>query len=250
MPRYSQVERDPLLLRVDLDAEADRLAHRGLGVVGAEDPEFVALVVLAERRLVGQVEVLVRIHPHVPGGLVPQHREVVARSLRVAVPVDVEIETLEAEDPGRIGLGFVEDGDPEDPVARRRVGGVAVDEASPRHLYHVVHLQPAPIVLDLGVEDAAEDLDLGDRLPVEGVRGLQFRDQHVGEHVDLGDRHTPSVEGGILFEERGGAEIAERAVPHGDGTVAQDGRPHGVRGWSAGVGQRNPLRRLASREPE
>ena len=96
----AQVERDARLLRVDLDAETDRLPHRRVGVVRAEDPEFVALVVLPEGHLVGEIEILVRVHPDIPVGLVPQHREVVARSLRIAVPVDVEVETLETVHPG------------------------------------------------------------------------------------------------------------------------------------------------------
>jgi hypothetical protein len=171
---HAEIQPHQLLLPVDLHAEPDGLAHPGLRVVGAEHAELLPVAVVREHLLVGEAQVLVGVDPDIVGRFVPQHGEETTRPLGVAVPVHVAPESRTTQ---RVILGLVEERDVEGAGPGRGVRRIPVGELVPLCLHHVAHAQPTTVVLHRHVDGGLIHGDLGDRLPVDGRRDLQLRQE-------------------------------------------------------------------------
>jgi hypothetical protein len=158
---------------VGLDGEGHALADRRRRIVLADHAELGPHRVVGVGLLVAEVVVLVGVDPDIVRGFVPQDAEETARLLRVAVAIDVLLDTGAIE---RVEEGFVELVDAIRAACRSGVGLPAPGDLAVGRTHYVLHAQPLAVILLVHVDDGAIADDLPRRCAGEGLRDLQLRE--------------------------------------------------------------------------
>ena len=211
---------------VGLDGERHALADRSRRIVLADHAELGATCIVCEGLLVTEVVVLVGVDPDIVRGFVPQDAEEAARALRVAVAIEVLLNTGAIE---RVEDGLVELVDAIGAGCRSCVGLPAPGDLAVGSAHHVLHAQPLAVILLVDVDDGAIADDLPRRCAREGLRDLQLREQRVEALVDDRDRDAAAVERGVRLAPLGATHVGHRVVPIHEGRVREHRRPRGLR---------------------